>query len=163
MRGKIKKINYYMQYVSGFTLVLLMFLTVADVIMRSFLNQPIGGSYELTSVLLTFIVFYAVGHAQHYRDHVVIDVLYDRLPFRGKRFISYLSSIIYLIITAIMCYVVFFYSQQLIATNATTAILKIPHWPVVVLAAVGLIGYFIAIIADLLFLNEGGILSNDVD
>jgi TRAP-type transport system small permease protein len=163
LRENIKRINYYLQYISSFTMIALMFLTVSDVIMRSFLNQPIGGSYELTSVFLTFIVFYAIGYAQHYRDHVVIDVLYERLPFKGRRVLSFLSSIIYLLITVLMCYVVYKYSQNLIATNANTAILKIPHWPVVLLAAVGLIGYFLSIIADLLFLKEGGIMSNDVD
>jgi TRAP-type C4-dicarboxylate transport system permease small subunit len=140
-----------------------MCLTVADVIMRNFLNQPISGSYELTCLVLTFIVFFGVGNAQHFKEHVVIDVLYDRLPLKGRRFISFLSSLIYLAITIVMFWVVFKYGRLLISTNATTAIMKIPHWPVVFIASVGLIGYILSIISDLVFLKEGGVLSNDAD
>ncbi|MDW7740324.1 MAG: TRAP transporter small permease subunit [Bacillota bacterium] len=163
MRKRIKKINYYLQFISCVTLLALMFMTGADVIMRSFLNRPMSGSYELTSIFLTFIVFFGVGNAQHFKEHVVIDALYDRLPRKGQRFISYLSSVIYLAITILMCWVVFKYSQLLVSTNANTAILKIPHWPVVLIAAVGLIGYVLSVVADLLFLKEGGVLGNDVD
>ncbi len=163
VRKRFKTINHYLQYISGITLVALMFLTVADVIMRSFLNQPISGSYELTCLVLTFIVFFGVGNAQHFKEHVVIDVLYDRLPLKGRRLISFLSSLIYLAITVVMFWVVFKYGRLLINTNATTAIMKIPHWPVVLIASVGLIGYILSIVSDLVFLKEGGVLSNDAD
>jgi TRAP-type transport system small permease protein len=163
LRETIKKINYYLQYISVVTMVGLMFLTVTDVFMRSFMNRPISGSYELTNLVLTFIVFFGIGYAQHFKEHVVIDVLYERLPLKGRRLISLLSSVIYLAITILICWVVYDYSRTLISTNASTAILKIPHWPVVMIASVGLIGYVLAIISDLLLIKEGGVLSNDVD
>ena len=163
MRETIKKINYYLQYISVVTMVGLMLMTVADVIMRSFMNRPISGSYELTNLVLTFIVFFGVGYAQHFKEHVVIDVVYERLPHKGRRFISILSSLIYLAITLLICWVVFDYGRTLVSTNASTAILKIPLWPVAMIAAIGLIGYILAIISDLLLIKEGGVLSNDVD
>jgi len=163
LRRKIKTFNYYMQFVSGFTLVTMMLLTVADVIMRGAFNKPILGVYELTCLFLTFIVFFAVGYAQDYKEHVVIDVLYDLLPLKGQRIISYLSSIMYLAMVTLVCWVVFKYGLSLIPTNATTAVLKIPHWPVVIFSSIGLVGYIFSIIGDLLFLKEGGVLRNDTD
>jgi TRAP-type C4-dicarboxylate transport system permease small subunit len=163
LRKKIKALNHYAQYVSGFTLMLLMMLMVAEVIARRFFNDPIGGSYELVCVLLTFIVFFAAGYAHHYREHVVIDFIYELLPRSGRRFISFLSTIIYLGTVLLMCWMVFKYGLALIATGATTAILKIPHWPIVIAAGVGLIGYALSVIGDLIFLIDGGVLSNDID
>jgi TRAP-type C4-dicarboxylate transport system permease small subunit len=163
LRKTIKTINRYAQYISGFTLMLLMILTVTDVVGRRFFNNPVEGSYELICVLLTFIVFFAVGYAHDYREHVVIDFLYDLLPRSGRRFISFLSSIIYLSMVLLMCGMVFKYGLNLISTSATTAILKIPHWPIVITATIGLIGYALSIIGDLIFLKKGGVLSNDID
>lgn len=163
MRNTIKRINYYVQYVAGFTLIGLMCLTVADVILRRFFNDPIGGSYELTCVLLTFIVFFGVGYAQDFKEHVVIDFVYDLLPRKGRRIVSYISTILYLAVVILIIVVVFNYGIKLIDTHATTAILKIPHWPIVLIAVLGLIGYALSVIGDLLFLKEGGVLSHDND
>ncbi len=163
MRSTIKRINYYVQYVAGFTLVGLMLLTVSDVVLRRFFNKPISGSYELTCVLLTFIVFFGVGYAQDFKEHVVIDLLYDLLPRKGRRIISYLSSILYLAMVLLITWVVFKYGIKLIDTHATTAILKIPHWPIVLVAVFGLISYALSVIGDLLLLKDGGVLSHDND
>src|SRR5690554_4641190 len=97
---------------------LLMMLMVAEVIARRFFNNPIGGSYELVCILLTFIVFFATGYAHDHREHVVIDFLYDLLPRSGRRFISFLSSIIYLAMVLLMCEMVFKYGLNLINTGA---------------------------------------------
>ena len=161
MRDTIKKINYYFQFVSGFVTIALMLLTVLDVILRYFFNAPIGGTYELTCLVLTIIVFFAVGYSQEFNEHVVIDILYDHLPRKAKWVMSLISTLIYLAIVVLMFWTVAKYSITLISTNAQTPILKIPHWPLVIASAVGLFSYILALINDLLFVKDGGVLSND--
>ena len=156
-----KKINSFTQYISGVALMVLMFMTVIDVFVRKVLGRPLSGVYELTPICLTIIVFFAVAYAHDHREHVVIDVLYEALPRVGKKVFSYISIILTLAIVCLMCYVVFDYAIQIKGRGATTSILHIPMWPVAILASLGMLGYVLALIGDLIYLIKGGVLSNE--
>lgn len=163
VRKVIKKINSYSQYVSGAALVILMVLTVIDVVIRWVSTTRLPGVFELTPILLTFIVFFSVAYANDHKEHVVIDVLYDALPKMGKRIFSFISTIIYLAIVVLMTWVVFDYGIKLIPRNAVSSTLHIPLWPVIILGGIGMITYCLSVIGDLIFVVKGGILSNEPD
>lgn len=162
-RKIIKKINTGAQYVSGVALLALMGLTVIDVLGRLIFNQRLAGTFELTSILLVFIVFFALAYANDHHEHVVIDVLYNIFPRMGKKVISYISTIINMVIVALMCWQVFSYGIQLISRNATTSTLHIPMWPIVMLGGIGMLGYLLSSIGDVIFVAKGGIMNHDDD
>ena len=162
LRKVIKKINYYLNYVSSFFLAFLMLMTVADVISRKVFNSPIMGTYELTLLLITIVVYLGFAHSNDFKEHVVIDVLYEVLPNAGKMVFSLISSLLNLALASIMCYAVYNYIFRLYASGGVTASLKIPLWPFAVVAVVGLVGLILSIIGDfILIIVERKVLSND--
>jgi TRAP-type C4-dicarboxylate transport system permease small subunit len=164
MRKTVKKTNYYLNLVSGILLAIMMFMTVIDVVVRKMLGQFFSGSYELTLLLLTMIVFLGFGYANDFKEHVVIDVLYEALPRTGKRVFSIIASLLNLTIVSVMCFVVFKQAFRLYASGAYTSSLRIPHWPFAILGAVGLLGFILSILGDfILIFKEGRVLSNDAD
>ena len=162
VRKVIKKINYYLNYVSSFFLAFLMLMTVADVVSRKIFNSPIMGTYELTLLLITIVVYLGFAHANDFKEHVVIDVLYEVLPRAGKFIFSVISSLLNLALACTMCYAIYNYIFRLYASGGVTASLKIPLWPFAVVAVVGMAGLVLSIIGDfILIFVERKVLSND--
>jgi len=162
VRNVIKKINYLLNYISSFLLGGLMLMTVADVVSRRFFNAPIRGTFELTLLTITVIVYLGFAHANDYKEHIVIDVLYDALPHVGKRIFSMISAIISLALSALMAAAVYEHIFRLHASGATSASLQIPMWPIAITAFVGLVALALSFIGDVIFIfHDKGVLSND--
>lgn len=163
MRKTIFKINKYAHYISCLTVIALMFLTVGDIGKRILFNKSIVGTYELTGPLLTIMVFLAFGYAELYKDHVVIDFVYNHMPAIIQKIVSYAISVIYTIIVLTMCLRVFIYGIAMMSSGAETSNLQIPHWPFILVGGVGLICYFLSVLCNYFPDKEGGAYINDVD
>jgi TRAP-type transport system small permease protein len=92
--------NGILHKISSVLLLLLMFLTTADVVGRYFFNHPITGTYELTGLALAMIIFFSLGSAQLARDHIEIDFLTNKMPERAKELLNGMAS---LMLFALMC------------------------------------------------------------
>src|SRR5699024_5448993 len=100
----IEKIIIPLNKIAGFIpailLFIMMLLTSSDVIGRYFI-QPITDTYEITELLLALVVFWVLGYAQIYKEHIVIDVFVKKLNERLQAIISTVingSGVIFLII-----------------------------------------------------------------
>jgi len=152
MRGVIKKFNAALGAFSGGLLILLMLMTVVDVVMRKWFNLPFSGSYELTQLSLSLIVLFGFSYANDFKEHVVIDIFYEKMPLGMKRFCSILTTIIALVMTAVLTFVVFRQGIRLMGTGGITWSLKIPLWPFALIGSVGFFGYFLSIVGDALLI-----------
>ena len=152
MRGFIKKFNASLNIISSTLLIVLMLMTVIDVVMRKWFGLPFSGSYELTMLMLSLIVLFAFGYANDFKEHVVIDIFYERMPYGMKKFCSILTTVLALVMTAVLTFVVFRQGIRLMASGGITFSLKIPLWPFAMIGSVGFFGYFLSIIGDFLFI-----------
>jgi TRAP-type C4-dicarboxylate transport system permease small subunit len=73
----IKLLSNYMYWIAGVALGCILFLTVADVIMRMF-NRPITGIYDLTMLLGGIVVGFSVPHSTWKKAHIYMDFLIDK-------------------------------------------------------------------------------------
>ena len=55
-------------------------ITVADVLLRLFLDRPIRGTLEITEFLMVIAVFFAMGYTGMMKGHIAIQILPSRLP-----------------------------------------------------------------------------------
>lgn len=68
--------------------------TVADVLLRFFLDRPIRGTFELTEFLMIIVVFFAMGYTAMLRGHIVIQILGSRLPERPRAICDSIADLI---------------------------------------------------------------------
>lgn len=61
-------------------LFLMMCLTVVDVVGRYLFNSPILGAFEITSFLVSILIFSFLGYAQSQKSHVTVDILVNTFP-----------------------------------------------------------------------------------
>lgn len=81
----IHRLSRILVLAAGAVLALMMFLTVADVILRYFFNQPILGAFELTEFMMAIVVFCGVAYAQMKKAHINVDVLINTLGVKTRR------------------------------------------------------------------------------
>lgn len=66
--------------VGSSVLALMMFLTVVDVVGRYVFNLPIDGAFELTEFMMAIFVPFALVYCEKQKSHIVVDLLFERLP-----------------------------------------------------------------------------------
>ncbi len=75
-------------YAAGAVLILLMLLTTADVAGRYFFNSPIDGVFDLTHFAVAMMTFLGLAYCGYRGGHVVIELLYDKLPPGARRVLN---------------------------------------------------------------------------
>ncbi|MCL2579265.1 MAG: TRAP transporter small permease [Oscillospiraceae bacterium] len=159
MRKLVEKLNHFLHYLSAFFILALMFMTLAEIVMRRFLNMPLAGTFELTMMFLSLAVFFGCGFAQQNGMHVVIDFLYERLPRRWRRVLSVLSTVLFAAISVLMFWTVFQDAIRRVGTGDVTSTLQLPFYPFVFASALGLLGLLLAVLCTLYYVVvEKGVL-----
>ena len=143
-------INRFLTHVGSIALAGLMLLTVADVCGRYFLNRPVPGTFELTELFMVFIVFLALGLAQHHNEHISLDLAYNYFSPRLKKYTNILINIVNLTVMAAVTWQLYEYSARMSEGDYTTAVLQLPIRPFVVVALAGTAAYMLAILCDLI-------------
>lgn len=77
---------------------LLAFLVIFTVIMRYFFSLSWKEVSEFNVVLFTFTTFWAMGLNVLEGEHVSINMLYDKIPLKIKRWVCVLNNIIVLVV-----------------------------------------------------------------
>ena len=142
-------INRFLTHIGSVALAVLMFLTVADVFGRYFLNYPVPGTFELTEMLMVPIVFLALGLAQHDNEHISLDLVYNHFRGRPKAATNIFVEVVNLVVVVGITWQLYEYSVRMSEGNYTTAVLELPIHPFVILAIAGTASYVLAIICDL--------------
>ena len=133
-------------YIGQFTLILMVMLTVADVFLRYVLNRPILGSYELTEFMMAVLVFSTIGYTMVVKGHVVVDLVFTKLPQRIKDILECITSFIAFILFAVVAWRNVMQADTAWGRNDVTAELFIPISPFILFVAIG-----IAVLALVLF------------
>jgi TRAP-type C4-dicarboxylate transport system permease small subunit len=114
---------------AGAALFAMMVLTFMDVVGRKFFGHSIGGSVELTELLMLALIFGALPLASLAGEHVIFDLLDALLPERVKRWQSLISNLICTVLVGFTAWFVFNRAIRTQSMGDTTAQLLIPVAP----------------------------------
>ncbi len=134
-----------MHYVAGLALVFLLALTVSDITGRTGFNNPVPGTVEVTSLVLVVVVFLGLAHSEDMGDHISVDLLYVRVGTRFKAVLDVFADIVSLAVIGLMAYQLYRFTLRQQDSGAESPVLEWPVWPFVVIAALGALGYAVAI------------------
>lgn len=112
----------------------LVLVTCVDVVGRYLFNNPLGGAFELTQVLMGALVFAALPLTTGAGAHVEVDLLVPLLPRRVAAALGRLGG---LVTAAVLLYFAFrlvILTEDHLAVGTRTAALGLPMW---MLGAVG--------------------------
>lgn len=95
---------------------LMVIVIFSQVIMRKVFNNSLYWSEELGKFLFVWISWLGISLGEREGEHIKINILTDKLPFRKAHAMNILSSLIVLAI----CIVTFYYSSSLVISQHTT-------------------------------------------
>jgi TRAP-type C4-dicarboxylate transport system permease small subunit len=125
----LRFISKLLNFLAAMALTGMMFLTVADVLLRAG-GHPIIGTYEIVALLLALVIGFGIPQASLDRGHVYMEFLLDRLSKRGKNMMNTFTRLLCLILFAFIGYNLFIVGAGFHASGEVSATIKIPFYPV---------------------------------
>lgn len=148
MKKIIFLINKWFAELSGWLLIIMMFLLIIDFASRGF-YRPIQGVGELAVFVLVAVVYFGIPHCEEIRGHIRVTAILNRLPIRIRKvsnFIVYLISFLFLILLVFSVGRSFIQSYQCKEAIAGTVPLII--WPVRLTIFIGAFFYCIGVMIN---------------
>lgn len=122
----VKKV---LNFAGGTALSLMMFLTVADVIMRA-AGRPILGTYEIVALLLAVVIGFTIPTVSLDRGHVYMEIVLDRLSTRGKALMNTLTRVLCIVLFIVIGYNLMMVGNELHVSGEVSSTLKLPFFPI---------------------------------
>ncbi len=105
---KFRKFAMTLGAISAISVLIMIFSTSIDTIMRFFFNSPIPGMFELNEVLLVICVYMGITWTQMDRGHIRVEVFVWKLPKQARHYINIVAWSVTLIFVTILCIQTYF-------------------------------------------------------
>jgi TRAP-type C4-dicarboxylate transport system permease small subunit len=126
---KMDLLTRYSSYIAAAGLASLMFLTVGDVILRTF-KSAIVGTYELVGFLGAIAIGFSFPRTGFERHHVSVDILTAKLPKTGKAIVDILTRCAGMFFFSILGWNLIAVGMDYYKTGEVSATLQVPFYPV---------------------------------
>jgi len=125
----LQKVSKILSTIGGAALTFMMFLTVADVLLRAW-GRPILGTYELVSLTLAIVIGFTIPKVSLDRGHVYMEIVLEKLSKRDKAIMNTFTRILGLVLFAIIGYNLFLIGNEFHASGEVSSTLKLPFFPI---------------------------------
>lgn len=123
--------------VAGVVLVLLMLLTTADVAGRYFFDSPISGVFDLTHFAVSIMTYLGLAYCGYRGTHVVIELLYDRLPPAAQGVLDRLTNLAGCVLYALICWRTAVQAAEVREMGEASQMMEVPLFPLYCVVAFG--------------------------
>ena len=146
VKGIIQKVTRATAYAGMVLLVPMMLLTSLDVVTSKFWDNPISGSMELSSFMLSVFILLGVAYTHQVRGHVRVTMFTDRLPEKYSEILNIFTTILTLFIVCIVIW-----QGIIVAFEAhdVSDMLRIPSLPFRLLVSVAAVLLALELLFDL--------------
>lgn len=152
MRGLIRFTGWsskLLNWVAGWSLVGMMFLTCADIILRLF-RRPILGTYEIVGFLGAMVAGLAIAQTTLDRGHVAVQVVVTRFSPRVQEIIYLITHLLSIFLFALLAWECVRYGNDFRASGEVSLTLRLPFYPVVYGIALSAIVVCLVLFVDIL-------------
>jgi TRAP-type C4-dicarboxylate transport system permease small subunit len=149
----LRRVARLMYWIAGSALATMMFLTVADVVLRYF-KMPIVGTYEIVSMLGAIVIGFAVPQTTVERGHVLMDFITGRLPFGAQRVFHLVTRLLAVFTFYIIGWNLYILGNDLRQTGQVSLTLKFPEYPVAYGIAICCLFECLVLLSDLILKKE---------
>jgi TRAP-type C4-dicarboxylate transport system permease small subunit len=125
----LRFVSKLLNIIAGIAVTVMMFLTVADVLLRAG-GHPIIGTYEIVSLLLALVIGFGIPQVSLDRGHVYMDFFLEKLSKRGKKVMNTMTRLFCIFFFLPLGYNLFNVGARFHASGEVSATIKIPFYPV---------------------------------
>jgi TRAP-type C4-dicarboxylate transport system permease small subunit len=125
----VLRLSQWINVVAQVALTFMMFLTVADVILRYF-RKPIVGTYELVAFSGAVVIGFALPLTSWVRGHVDVDIVTSKLSQKGRNIINIVTRFLAMGIFYLIGWSLIKYALDLREAKEVSMTLQMPFYPV---------------------------------
>ncbi len=129
--------SYFLSKLGCVSLCAMMCLTVVDVVGRYVFNAPILGAFEITSFLVSILIFSFLGYAQSQKAHVTVDILVNIFPKKMQLAVKLFNYIIGFFVMILISWKGFEKAIEAKAAGDSPMNLPVPDHPFIFFLALG--------------------------
>ena len=144
----VKGTSSVLSAIAGAALAFLMFLTVADVVLR-ILGHPIVGTYELVAVSGAVAIGLSLPITSWVRGHINVDSFVARLPRVPRTVLVIATRLLVFGLFFLIGWNLLKYAMSLRGAGEVTPTLRVPFYPVVIAVGVSCLVECVVMIADI--------------
>lgn len=141
-------------------LMLMMVLTFTDVIGRYFFDSPVNGAYELTEVLLAFVVFFALPLVTLENGHITVSLFDTWFNDAVKKAKELVINLMMVVVQAVMTWRLCIQANDMATYGDVSMFLRIPYgwiaYIMTVLAAISTLFSLYLVLANTSPFNDRG-------
>ena len=127
--SKVKGISRFLNLIAGISLSFLMFLTIADVILR-FFRKPIVGTYELVALSGAVVIGFSVPFTSWIRGHVYVDFLILKFSQKTRNILHIITRCLVIWLFLMIGWNLIKYGMDLHKSGEVFLTLQVPFYPV---------------------------------
>ena len=128
MKTLIDRLNRIEEYFIGYVLLLLAFVTTAQVLFRYAFGMSFDWVEEGSRYMTILITFVGAGICVRYGSHFAMDALVQYMPPRGRFLMQALAMFVSALVMAVICYFGWVQIFKLHKFGATTPVLHLPMY-----------------------------------
>lgn len=127
--NKTRELCRFINLIAGIALSFIMFLTVADIILRSF-RKPIVGTYEVVAFSGAVVIGFSVPLTSWIRGHIYVDFLILKFSQKVRNFFNIVTRFLGIWLFIMIGWNLISYGMDLQKSGEVSLTLQIPFYPV---------------------------------
>jgi TRAP-type C4-dicarboxylate transport system permease small subunit len=127
--SKVKELSRFLNLIAGISLSLLMFLTIADVILR-FFRRPIVGTYELVAFLGAVVIGFSIPLTSWVKGHIYVDFLILRFSQKIRNVFNITTRCLVIWLFLMIGWNLIDYGMDLYESGEVSLTLQMPFYPI---------------------------------
>ena len=151
---QLKAFSRLLNAVGGAALVIIVLLTTADVILRSF-RRPILGAYEIVAFIGSIVILFSLPFTTWTRSHIFVDFLILKFSQRARNIFHAVTRVLVFCLFFLFGWNMFKYGMDLRRYGEVSSTLRIPFYPLVYALAICCFIQCLVLLADLVKIYRG--------
>jgi len=127
--SKVKDLCHFINLIAGISLSFIMFLTVGDVILRSF-RRPIVGTYEVVAFSGAVVIGFAVPLTSWMRGHIYVDFFILRFSQKVRNIFNIATRCLGIWLFIMIGWNLIIYGMDLQKSGEVSLTLQMPFYPI---------------------------------
>jgi len=125
----LQKTSKVLSFIAGVALTFMMFLTVADVLLRAG-GHPINGTYEVVALSLALVIGFSLLRVSLDRQQIYMDFLLEKLSKKNQAIIKTFTRILCIILFLLIGYNLFSIGNEFYSSGEVSPTLMLPFFPI---------------------------------
>jgi C4-dicarboxylate transporter, DctQ subunit len=151
----LERIAYIIELVAGLIMGIVTLLVVLSAVSRYLFSYPLPDAFDLSRLLLGAAIMWGFASVGYRGSHIKVDLIAEMLPVNRRRWLDMFAWSVLLFFTVLLTWKMFGRVSSAAVSGEATMDLRMPAWPLMTFAWLGVVVSLPAIIARLILIISG--------